>query len=182
MLTLLADNSHLVPGLFQMFCRDSPTGRVIMKGNQSLSSALPADGSFSPIEKGLAFKAMPVFSQVSLDDFIALTAVAVEIPMSAGMDFISEGDSSAIYALVSGEVSIEGNVGSLLIAEPSDVIGIYETLSGIKFEFKARVKRDGIALCISHEDLFEIFAQRPALLRQFFSALFKNHSVAPEMN
>ncbi len=71
-------------------------------------------------------------------------------------------------------MSIEGRPESPLIAGPSDVIGIYETLAGIDFEFSARVRKDGIALRIDREDLFDLLVQRSALLRQVFGALFRN--------
>ena len=173
---LLVDNSNLVSGLFQMLCRGSQIERGVVKGHQSLSSALPADGNLNPIEKGFVLKTIPIFSRVSADEIVAVASVATEIPLSAGMDLFVEADRPAIYALISGEASIEGNTGPPLIAGPSDLIGIYETLAGIDFEFRARVRRNGIALRISHEDLFDLLIQRSALLRQIFGALFRNQS------
>jgi hypothetical protein len=177
---LLADNSNLVPGLFQMLCRDSQIARAVVKGHPSSLSALPADGNLNPIEKGLVLKSIPIFSQVSANEIIAVATVAFEIRMRAGSDLFVEADRPAIYALISGEVSIEGNLESPLIAGPSDVIGIYETLTGIDFEFHARVRQGGIALRISHESLFDLLVQRSALLRQIFSALFRNQSAVAD--
>lgn len=171
---LLADNSDLVPGLFQMLCRGSQSARVVVKGYPSPRSALPANGNFNPIEKGLVLKTIPVFSQVSPDEIIALASVAAEMNLMAGADLFTEADRPAIYALISGELSIEGRTESPIIAGPSDVIGIYETLAGIDFEFHARVRQGGIALRIDREDLFDLLIQRSALLRQVFSALFRN--------
>jgi hypothetical protein len=179
---LMADNSNLVPGLFQMFCRNSQAGRVVVKGSQSSSSALPAEGNFNPIEKGLVLKTIPVFSQVSPDEMIALASVAAEIRLTAGSDLFTEGDRPGIYALISGELSIEGRAESQIIAGASDVIGIYETLAGIDFEFHARVRKDGLALRIDREDLFDLLVQRSALLRQVFGALFRNQPVMPAVS
>jgi CRP-like cAMP-binding protein len=113
---------------------------------------------------------------VSADEIIAVAAVAAEIRMSAGSDLFAESDRPAIYALISGEVSIEGNLEPPLVAGPSDMIGIYETLTGIDSEYHARVRQSGIALRISHENLFDLLVQRSALLRQIFSALFRKQS------
>ena len=173
---LLADNSDLVQGLFQMLCRSSQGGRVVVKGDQASRSALPANGNLNAIEKGLVLKAIPVFSQVSADEIIPLASVAAEMLLNTGSDLFTERERPAIYALISGELSLERGAQSPIIAGPSDVVGIYETLAGIDFEFHARVKQSGIALRIDREDLFDLLVQRSALLRQVFGALFRNQS------
>jgi hypothetical protein len=171
---LMAENSNLVPGLFHMLCQGSRLGQVVVKGNSSVRSALPDEGSFNPVEKGLVLKTIPVFSQVFPDEIIALASIATETRLTAGSELFAEGDRPAIYALISGELSIEGLAESPITAGPSDIIGIYVTLAGIDFEFRARVIQDGIALRIEHDDLFDLLVQRPTLLRQVFSALFRN--------
>jgi ATP:ADP antiporter, AAA family len=176
---LLADNSNLVPGLFQMLCRDSQTGRAVVKGRQS-PFALPSSGDFNSIEKGLVLKTIPVFSQVSPDEIIALASVATEVKLTTGSDLFTEADRPSIYVLISGEVLIEG-LESPIVAGPSDVIGIYETLAGMDFGFHARIRQNGIALRIEHEDLHDLLVQRSALLRQVLGSLFRNQP-APNMN
>jgi ATP:ADP antiporter, AAA family len=171
---LLADNSGLVPGLFRMLCRDFLSARVVGRGDPSLRSALPANGNLNSIEKGLVLKNIPIFSQVSPDELIPLASVATEMRVTVGSSLFSEGERPAIYALISGEISIEGRPDSPIFARPSDVIGIYETLSRADFEFHARVSQDGIALRIDCDELFDLLAQRSALLRQVFGALFRN--------
>jgi ATP:ADP antiporter, AAA family len=175
---LLADNSDLVPGLFQMLCRDSNAGHLVVKGHDSMRSALPANGNLNPIEKGLVLKTIPAFSQVSPDEIIALAALASEIPLAAGSELFAETDPPAIYAILSGELSIEGSEESPIIAAPSDVIGIYETLAGIDFKFRACIRKNGHALQIDREDLFDLLGQRSALLRQVLGALFRNQQPA----
>jgi AAA family ATP:ADP antiporter len=173
---LMADNSNLVPGLFQMLCRDSQAGQAVVKGDPSPRSALPAAGNFNPIEKGLVLKTIPVFSRVSPDEIIALASVTAEMRLTAGSDLFIETDRPAIYALISGELSLEGRPESPIFASPSDVIGTYETLAGINFEYHARIRQDGLALRIDREDLFDLLVQRSALLRQVLGALFRSQS------
>ncbi len=173
---LLADNSDLVRGLFQMLCRDSQSARVVVKGYPSPRSALPSNGTLNAIEKGLVLKNIPVFSLVSPDEIIALASVASEMSLTEGSTLFTEADRPAIYALVSGELSIERGRESPLIAGPSDVVGIYETLAGIDFEFHARVTQSGIVLRIDREDLFDLLIQRSVLLRQVFGALFRRQT------
>jgi CRP-like cAMP-binding protein len=171
---LMSDNSNLVPGLFQMLCLDLKPGRWVVKGFRSLHSALPANGGLNPIEKGLVIRDIPVFSRVSPDEIIHLASIATEMCLMADSDLISEASQPAIYALISGELSLERSGKFPVMAGPSDVIGIYETLAGIDFDFRARVREDGVALRIDREDLFDLLTQRSVLLRQVFSALFGN--------
>jgi ATP:ADP antiporter, AAA family len=173
---LLADNSDLVPGLFQMLCRDSEGERIVVKGSESVRSALPTSGNLNAIERGLVLKTIPVFSQVSPDEAIALASVATEINLAAGSILFTESDRPAIYALISGNLSIEAESRAPIIAGPSDVVGIYQTLAGLDFQFHARVVHNGIALRIEREDLFDLLVQRSALLRQVFSALFRGQA------
>lgn len=176
MQTLLVDNSNLVQGLFQMLCRDSHAGQRIMRGGLLPHSSLPPGGNLNPIEKGLVLKTVPVFSLVSPDEMIALASVATEMRMDAGSELVNEDDRPAIYVLISGQISLEGEGRSPVIAGSSDVIGAYETLAGIDFDYCAHVREGGIALRIEHDDLFELLTRRFALLRQVFGALFRNHA------
>ena len=49
---------------------------------------------------------------------------------------------------------------------------VFETLAGVSLGCRARVVRDGVALRVTHEDLFDLLAHRPDLLKQLFGALF----------
>ncbi len=171
--TLMADNSDLVPGLFQMLCRDSHAGRIVVKGRNAPHAALPANGSYNTIEKGLVLKTIPVFSEASPDEIIALASISAEMRLKSGEDLFAENSRPAIYALISGEASVERGADSPILAGPFDTIGIYETLAGMDFRFCARIRQDGIALRIEHDDLFDLLAQRSALLRQVLGSLFR---------
>ena len=174
--TLLAENSDLVSGLFQMLCRDSGRAEpMVLRGNRAPRSTFSTNGDLNPIEKGLVLKTIPVFSLVSPDEIIPLASIAIEMRLAEGSELFAETDGSAIYVLVSGELSMETREGegSRISAGPGDVVGMYETLAGIPCEFHARVDRAGIALRIDRGDLFDLLGQRSTLLRQVFSALFR---------
>jgi hypothetical protein len=179
MRALLSENSDLVVGLFQMLYRDSRAERIVVKGSSSLYSALPAGGSLNRVEKGLVLKSIPVFSLMSAEEILILASIAVEMRLSAGEPLVAEADRPAIYAMISGELSIEESGKLPIIAEPSDIIGIYETLARIDFEYRASVRQNGIALRINHEDLFDLLSQRSDLLRRILSALFRSQPADP---
>jgi CRP-like cAMP-binding protein len=172
--TLLADNSDLVPGLFQMLYQDSQSARVVVKGHPS--PHMSNYDNLNPIEKGLALRSIPVFSLVSPDEIIALASITSEIRLTAGADLFTEAYRPAIFALISGELSVEKCSASPIVARASDVIGIYETFAGLDFDYHARIIQEGIALRIDREDLFDLLGQRSLLLRQVLSALFRNQA------
>jgi ATP:ADP antiporter, AAA family len=174
MRSLLSEDSDLVAGLFQMLYSDSRAERIAVKGSSSLCSALPAGGSLNRVEKGLVLKSIPVFSLMSAEEILVLASIAIEMRLSAGEPLVAEADRPAIYAMISGELSIEESGKAPIIAEPSDIIGIYETLARVDFEFRASVRKNGIALRINHEDLFDLLSQRSDLLRRILSALFRS--------
>lgn len=177
-LTLLADNTELVQGLFKMLCRTPDmTGRLVVKS--AVPKAQPVgSGDLKAIEKVLILQATPAFSDVSAEEGAALSSIAVEVPLAPGALLFDEADPPAIYALVRGELSLEspGHERQPCAVAP-DVIGFYETLAGIAFDCRARVAREGLALRIDREQLFDMIAQRPDLLRQIFSALFRTRAV-----
>jgi ATP:ADP antiporter, AAA family len=175
---LLSENSDLVAGLFQMLYRDSRAERIVVKGSESLCSAFPTGGGLNRVEKGLMLKSIPVFSLMSADEILILASIAVEMRLSSGERLVAEADRPAIYAMISGELSIEESGKPPILVEPSDIIGIYETLAKVDFEFRANVRKNGLALRINHEDLFDLLSQRSDLLRRILGALFRSQPPA----
>ena len=70
-----------------------------------------------------------------------------------------------------------------LRVEPGDVVGMYEALAGTAAGIagpqarRLTVADPGVALCIDHDDLFDLLGQRPDLLQQIFNALFGKRSL-----
>ena len=179
LLTMLGDNSKLVQGLFQMLsCESDPGKRSVVRGNPSEQGVLFAGNGLSPIERGLVLRTTPVFSEVSPEEIIPLAAVATEVRLTPGAQLFSEADPPALYAVLSGELALEwsGN-GERILAGPKDIVGIFETFAGMDFECRAEVVREGIALRVDREDLFDLLSQRSGLLRQVFSALFRTRRI-----
>ncbi|MDP6610364.1 MAG: cyclic nucleotide-binding domain-containing protein, partial [Vicinamibacterales bacterium] len=97
-------------------------------------------------------------------------------PLIKGQALAEEADPPALCVVLSGELSLEAPSGTKsgepVVAKPGDAIGVFETLAGVSIGRRAEALSDGIALHIGHDDLFDLLAHRPALLRQFFGALF----------
>ncbi len=172
--TLLADNSALVQGLFRVLWGHPPLGigQIISRGRHPERDLSLIDGSLNAIQKVFVLEAIPAFAGVSAEEMLRLAAIAVEIGFSEGSSLFNEADPPALYALIAGELALESSLGDpVLVAGPSDVVGIYETFAGIPILRHARVTRSGTALRIDRDDLFDLLALRPDMIQQLFSAL-----------
>jgi AAA family ATP:ADP antiporter len=175
-MTVLADNTSLVQGLFRQLRAGAPeeTGRLLLKGNASGKALTMADGSLKPIEKVLTLGAIPLFSSITADELLWLASITEETPLAADSTLFREGDPPALYVLTAGRVALESSQDIPPVsAGPSDAVGVYETLAGLALTRQARVVERGSALRIHSDELFDLLAQRSELLQQFFRALFR---------
>ncbi len=171
---LLADDTELVQGLFTTLCcaNGGKSAGLVFKGESAEGLAVEPKAGLKPIEKILVLKNLPVFSDVTADEMAGLAVIAIEVPLRKDAVLFGESQPPALYALVSGEISLESSTGeAALLAGSNDAIGVQQTLAGLSLGRNARVVSDGTALRIDREDLFDLLAQRPDLLRQLFNAL-----------
>jgi ATP/ADP translocase/CRP-like cAMP-binding protein len=177
--TLLADNTDLVQGLCRVLVAQSRAEDLVIPGT---APAEPAGGwgpALKPIEKVLVLEAVPVFSGLGHDEMLSLVSIAHDVALVEGQPLFAEADAAAIYAVLTGRVSLEGaDGGSALQAGPGSLIGVYETLAGSPVARRARVLAAGRALKIDRDDLFDLLGQRPALLQQLFAALVRSRVAA----
>lgn len=128
-----------------------------------------------PVDKALILRNLPIFSRLSAEEIMDLTAIVREVSLATDHTVISEGDQPAFWMILSGELALEQPQGGepLLLAE-GDILGVDETLAGRKFGWRGQVRRDGRALKIDRADLFELLAQRTDILQGMSGALFKS--------
>ncbi|HJO39078.1 MAG: Npt1/Npt2 family nucleotide transporter [Vicinamibacterales bacterium] len=203
--SLLADNIHLVEGLFQVLVGRSANGerlvlpgaagdevsllarlmteesasagaRLMSKGAHGDEIARLAAGGLTPVQRVLVLGRIPMFARVSAEEMLYLASIVHEVPLAKGQTLAEEADPPALCVVLSGELSLDAPSGTKsgepVVAKPGDAIGVFETLAGVSIGRHAVALSDGMALHIGHDDLFDLLAHRPALLRQFFGALF----------
>ena len=185
--TMLADNGDLVQGFFRTLAERS-TARVppIVRGTPGDEISHPAAGQLTPIQKVLALQRIPVFSKISGEEMLHLASIARQVPLETGQTLSDETDPPVLCMVLSGELALYASRGDQqpLIARRGDVLGIYETLAGTQGGAVGRdplhlvVEREGSALKIEGEDLFDLLGQRPDLLQQLFSALFQGRATS----
>jgi HEAT repeat protein len=172
---LMGDDIDLLEGIFRQLCDCEARGwaRLVLK-SRPVRSVQPADADLKLIDKVLSLKTVPIFSEVAAEEMIHLASIATEVPLSADGPPFSAAEAPALFAMVSGEVSLRSSPDEPeLRACPGDVVGVYQTLAGIPFGWPARIVREGIALRIDREDLIDLLSQRPDALTQILSALLR---------
>jgi CRP-like cAMP-binding protein len=103
-----------------------------------------------------------------------LASIASEVQANEGGTLLTESDPSAVWVMLAGRAVLESvGSGEVVAIEAGDVVGIYDTLAGTPIGRRARVVGAVRALCIEREDLFDLFGQRPELLRQMLRALLR---------
>ncbi len=180
---LLSDDTGLLQGLFRTLCAadGAEPARVVIKGSSDKARPVTPEQGLMPIEKALILKSIPVFSGVSAGEMTGLVGIAEESKLGTDAVLFDESEPPSIYALVSGQISLESQSGTpALVVGPNDVIGVSHTLAGFSIGRKARVVHEGTALKIGREDLFDLLSQRPELLQQLFASMFAGRSAVAE--
>jgi ATP:ADP antiporter, AAA family len=173
--TLLADNTDLVSGLFATLAErsDEPDNPVHpTKAANELEQL--ASGGLTAIDRVFALQYVPLFRRVSADEMQHVAMVAAPIKMASGSVLFPEAAPPALWLLLTGEVVLESSTGQPPVtARAGDIIGSVNTMAGRSLGRSAKVVHGGIALRIDREDLFDLLAERPDLLRQMFASMFK---------
>jgi CRP-like cAMP-binding protein len=174
--TLLSDNTDLVSGLF---------ATIVQRGGADDHPVVPstagavdfeelAQGGLTPVEKVLALRRVPLFARLAAEEMSYLSAVARTITMQADETLFAESAPPALWVLLSGDVVLQGSAGMPPVtAGAGDVIGSMHAMAGRPLGRNAVVSRAGIALRIDRDELFDLLADRPEMLRQMFAALFR---------
>ena len=173
--TLLADNTDLVSGLFATLAeRSEESDRPVHPTRAVAELEQLASGGLTAIDRVFALQYVPLFRRVSADEMQQLATVAAPVKMAAGSVLFPESAPPALWLLLTGEVVLESSTGQPAVtARGGDIIGSIDTMAGRSLGRSAKVVRDGVALRIDREDLFDLLAERPDLLRQMFAGMFK---------
>ncbi len=172
--TLLADNTDLVSGLFATLAERSDDRSPVHPTQAAGELEQLASGGLTAIDRVFALQYVPLFRRVSADEMQHLATVAAPVKMAAGSVLFPESAPPALWLLLTGEVVLESSTGQPAVtARGGDIIGSIDTMAGRSLGRSAKVITGGVALRIDREDLFDLLAERPDLLRQMFAGMFK---------
>ena len=179
LLALLSDHGAVTEGLFRHYLSlDVSTVRPIVRGAiptpESLFPAFKTEDSqpLSLAQKALLLEQTAIFSHATSEAVLALSNVAVEVPLREGTTLFGRADAPSIYILLSGELSVDiADQSDPAVAGRGDELGVVPTLTGRPMGIKARVTQEGAALRIQREDLFEFLGDHVNVLQSVFSVV-----------
>jgi CRP-like cAMP-binding protein len=173
--TLMAENTDLVSGLFATFAeRMASPDRPVHPTTGARELSQLAKGGLSAIEKVLALQQVPIFARVSAEEMRRLADIATTEQMAEGSTLFAEASAPALWILLTGEALLTSSTGAAPVtARGGEIIGSLLTMAGQPLNRAAEVKQGGVALKIDRDDLFELLGERPELLRQMFSGMFR---------
>ncbi len=172
--TLLAENTDLVRGLFATLAAGADTrSPVRATGAAADLVQLSVDG-LSPVEKVIAVQRVPVFSRIAAEELRHVAEIARTVEMRAGAVLFEASAPPALWLVLSGGVRLDDPAGGAsLTAQAGDTIGSFSALAGGTIGRSARVEKEGIAMRIDRDDLFELLGEHPELMRQLFAGIFR---------
>ena len=97
------------------------------------------------------------------------------MPLTAGCVLFTETDPPAVYHVLTGEVRLEADGADPIVARPGSTIGVSETLAGVSLGRRAMVTREGQAVGLDHDELFDVLADHIDLLQGLFSGLLQTN-------
>jgi AAA family ATP:ADP antiporter len=175
-LTLLSDNIELTHGLFKMLLDRRGAENLVMHGRlPSEIKQLAADG-LQPIERVLLLQSSPLLQHATGEQLLRLAEIAREVPLAAGTVLFGESANPAIYGILSGELRVDAPGQPPTTADEGDAVGFYETLAAVSAGVTVTVTKEGTALRIERQELFDLLADNIDLLQGLFSALARTES------
>jgi CRP-like cAMP-binding protein len=171
-LTMLSDNIALAQGLFRMLL-DTPNAQQWRTVHTPLEeeTLAPRNLPLSPLDKVLLLRRNPLLARATVGQLRELAGITHEVPLAAGNVLFAPNDKPVLYHVVDGEVRLESDGGTPVVAGPGCTIGVAEILAGVPVGRRATVLRSGQALRLDHEELYDVLADHIDLLQSLFSGL-----------
>jgi ATP:ADP antiporter, AAA family len=178
-LALLSENVELAEGIFRMMIET----RGLHRGRPLIHGSLPADlkalphDQLRPIDRVLLLQSSPLLSHATAAQLWRLSSIARPITTAGGKPIIERGGEAAILIVLSGALTVESpeSVGT---ANAGDVIGMYETLAGVKLDATVTAHGQAHLLRLDRAALFGLLADHTDLLQGVFSILLRSSAFA----
>ena len=120
---------------------------------------------------GLHLRRIPLFRKTTANQVTALVSATREVNLTAGSILWDASREPALYYLLSGEVRIESGDGPPVVAGSGRTIGGGEPLAGAAAGRCAVVSKEGRALRLDRQELFEVLADDSDLLHGVFASV-----------
>jgi CRP-like cAMP-binding protein len=101
--------------------------------------------------------------------------------VAAGKRILDRGGEASILIVLSGSLKVEAPQSSAT-AKAGDVIGVYETLAGVRIDATVTAEAEAHVLRLDRAALFELLADHTDLLQGVFSTLLRQHNLESRLN
>ena len=180
-LALLAENVELAEGLFRTLIESHrlTTGHTLIHGR--LSADVKNATRDSSVDRLLLLQSSPLLAHATAAQLWRLTAIARPLTVSAGKTIIERGGEAAIVIVLSGSLKVD-SPQSIGTATAGDLVGMYETLAGVKLDAVVTAETPSQILRLDRAALFELLADHTDLLQGVFSTLLRQHNLESRLN
>jgi hypothetical protein len=134
-------------------------------------------GSLQPLDTIRLLQASPLLERANAAQLMGLAAAARPVDLAPGADPLT-GPETSVLVVLSGSLRVERDGSAAETASPGDVIGIYETLSGVDVPIRAEVVAPGRGLRFIRSEVLDVLADDVGLLRGIFSGLLRTPEAA----
>lgn len=174
-LALLSENVELTEGIFRMLIetRNLAAGHTLIHG--SLPPDIKGEAHLRPVDRALLLQSSPLLAHATAEQIWRLSAIAREQTIAAGAEAVGRRRDPAILIMLSGALKVESEAQSGT-ATAGDLIGLYETLAGLRFDAAVTAVNEAKVLRIDRGSLFELLADHTDLLQSVFSILLRSAS------
>lgn len=174
-LALLAENVELAEGLFRLMIQSHGlhAGHTLIHGTVAPELKERVATELQPVDRLLLLQSSPLLAHATAAQLWRLSAIARPVTLAAGSEAMTRGGEASILIVLGGSLTVATPDGATATATAGDVIGMYETLGGSRFDATVTVLSTVTALKLERDSLFELLADHTDLLQGVFSILLR---------
>ena len=121
------------------------------------------------IEKVMLLRRVDLFAHCSAEEVVRIAAIAGERRFEAGDPIYAANDpAEALYCVVTGRVSVEGENGGERAVGSRGTFGVTEILSGRPRAGGATAESTSVTLAIEADDFFDLLSNNVEIVKALF--------------
>jgi CRP-like cAMP-binding protein len=177
-LALLSENVELAEGIFRMMieAHGLGTGHTLIHGTLAPELRDKVQDDLRAIDRVLLLQSSPLLAHATAAQLWRLSAIARPVTIPSGKEAMPKGSDASILIVLSGALQVETGAGLVGTANAGDVIGMYETLAGLKLDATITAHSITHGMRLDRDALFELLADHTDLLQGVFSTILRSAS------
>lgn len=174
-LALLSENVDLAEGIFRQLIhsRHLGAGHTLVHGTVTPELKQRAAAELQPVDRMLLLQSSPLLAHATATQLWRLSTIARPVTIAANSEAMTRGGESAILIVLAGTLCVDTPGRESATASAGDMIGLYETLGGSRFDATVTALQPVTALKLERHSLFELLADHTDLLQGVFSILLR---------